>query len=53
MKAPASDEACESAPKGEATMTVRSAKDVKLVVKPVFFAMEHKYYYEGPCRMSS
>lgn len=38
-------------------MTVRSAKDVKLVVKlvvkPVFFAMEHKYYYEGPCRMSS
>ena len=34
-------------------MTVRSAKDVKLVVKPVFFAMEHQYYYEGPCRMSS
>ena len=34
-------------------MTVRSVKDVKLVVKPVFFAMEHKYYYEGPCRMSS
>ena len=53
MKAPASDEACESAPKGETAMTVRSVKDVKLVVKPVFFAMEHKYYYEGPCRMSS
>lgn len=34
-------------------MTVRTVNDVKLVVKPVFFAMEHQYYYEGPCRMAS
>lgn len=34
-------------------MAVRTVNDVKLVVKPVFFAMEHQYYYEGPCRMSS
>lgn len=34
-------------------MTVRTVKDVKLVVKPVFFAMEHQYYYEGPCRMAA
>ncbi len=31
----------------------KSVKDFQLNVKPVFFAMEHQYYYEGPCRMSS
>lgn len=31
---------------------VKTVNDFKLVVKPVFFAMEHRYYYEGPCRMS-
>lgn len=34
-------------------MTVRTVHDVKLNVKPIFFCMEHKYYYEGPCRMAS
>lgn len=32
---------------------VKTVRDFKLVVKPVFFAMEHQYYYEGPCRMAS
>lgn len=32
---------------------VKTVNDVKLNVKPVFFSMEHKYYYEGPCRMAS
>ena len=34
-------------------MTVKGVRSFKLVVKPVFFAMEHPYYYEGPCRMAS
>ena len=34
-------------------MAVRTVNDVKLNVKPIFFCMEHKYYYEGPCRMAS
>lgn len=34
-------------------MTIRTVRDVKLNVKPIFFGMEHKYYYEGPCRMAS
>ncbi len=34
-------------------MTVRTVEDVKLYVKPIFFSMEHQYYYEGPCRMAS
>ncbi|MGN1004159.1 MAG: fucose isomerase [Oscillospiraceae bacterium] len=31
---------------------IRSCMDVKLNVRPVFVNCAHKYYYEGPCRMS-
>lgn len=31
---------------------IRSCMDVKLNVQPVFVNCAHKYYYEGPCRMS-
>lgn len=31
---------------------IRSCMDVKLNVRPVFVQFAHKYYYEGPCRMS-
>lgn len=34
-------------------MAIRTVHDVKLNVKPIFFSMEHQYYYEGPCRMSA
>lgn len=34
-------------------MPIRTVHDVRLNVKPIFFSMEHKYYYEGPCRMAS
>lgn len=33
-------------------MTTRSIDTVKLNVKPIFFSLEHQYYYEGPCRMA-
>lgn len=33
-------------------MAVRTVNDVKLNVKPIFFSFEHKYYFEGPCRMA-
>ncbi|BDF57705.1 hypothetical protein CE91St36_05220 [Christensenellaceae bacterium] len=29
---------------------IRKAEEVKLNVKPVFIALVHKYFYEGPCR---
>ena len=31
---------------------IRKCMDVKLNVKPVFVMFAHKYYYEGPCRMT-
>lgn len=31
---------------------IRGCMDVKLNVQPVFVNCAHKYYYEGPCRMS-
>lgn len=31
---------------------IKHVTDVKLNVKPVFIGFEHKYYYEGPCRMA-
>ena len=31
---------------------VKKCMDVKLNVKPVFVFAQHKYYYEGPCRMA-
>ncbi len=31
---------------------IRSVKDVKLNARPAFVMFAHKYYYEGPCRMS-
>lgn len=30
----------------------KSCLDVKLNIKPVFCLFSHKYYYEGPCRMT-
>ena len=31
---------------------VNSCRNVKLNVRPVFVMFNHKYYYEGPCRMA-
>lgn len=31
---------------------IKHVTDVKLNVKPIFVGFEHKYYYEGPCRMA-
>lgn len=31
---------------------IKKCIDVKLNVKPVFVMFNHKYYYEGPCRMA-
>ncbi len=31
---------------------IKQSMNVKLNVKPVFVMFAHKYYYEGPCRMS-
>ncbi|MGN1001146.1 MAG: fucose isomerase [Oscillospiraceae bacterium] len=31
---------------------IRRGLDVKLNVKPIFFGIVHKFYYEGPCRFA-
>ena len=31
---------------------IKQSMNVKLNVKPIFVMFAHKYYYEGPCRMS-
>ncbi|MBQ7447569.1 MAG: fucose isomerase, partial [Eubacterium sp.] len=31
---------------------IKKVLDIKLNVKPVFIMFAHKYYFEGPCRMT-
>ena len=31
-------------------MSIIKAADIRLKVRPVLLGLEHKYFYEGPCR---
>ena len=31
-------------------MSIIKASDIRLKVRPVLLGLEHKYFYEGPCR---